>query len=395
MSLSAGPVAESSEKILPLDKNDFINKATEEHTALGEEVLGSMSYEEFFLKSPETKLKSLTVGKIGFHDIEEDQDITFDFSFEGEINRELYLKTTAAQVLPDTVGSIISEEKEYSRSSLKGEFFAQDGSRLVIHDKTEIIISQIRQVEGLKQNLTSQSIYGETTSQKNIAQKSLDSGFDPEQTLILFSSLFSGVSNLLDQSNFITDMDRYIGIYNQGKNGENIIDKENMTEADYAKIAYLFQQPKTESKSIEVAKKDFPGLDSLAHRLNIDPDVLHALWSNESSCSFDRHIQNNEPSYGFFQIHEMNCEMLGFNSKEEMRALLEHSNLEIRKQNNINALEIFINKRGGLLTALRNKDYHNIARLYNGKNYKTYAENNNVTAYDVKLRSFVENNAMA
>ncbi|MCP4523967.1 MAG: N-acetylmuramidase family protein, partial [Candidatus Gracilibacteria bacterium] len=209
------------------------------------------------------------------------------------------------------------------------------------------------------------------------------------------SSLFFFFSNLLDQSEFITDMDRYIGIYNQGKNPENIIDKENMTEDDYAKIAYLFHQPKTESKSIDVAKKDFLGLDNLAYKYEIDPDVLHALWSNESSCSFDRHIQNNEPSYGFFQIHEMNCEMLGFHSEKEMKATLEHSDLATRIENNLSVLEQFIIKRNGLLTALQNKDYHNIARLYNGNSYKTYAKENNVTAYDVKLRSFVGNNSMA
>ena len=72
--------------------------------SLSDDVLSTITNHEFLRSSREMRLKSLTNPKIDANTIKTGDEITFRFSFKnGEINQDLYLNTTAGQLLPPSV----------------------------------------------------------------------------------------------------------------------------------------------------------------------------------------------------------------------------------------------------------------------------------------------------
>jgi hypothetical protein len=52
--------------------------------------------------------------------------LNFTFTFDGKFNRELYIRTTAGQILPENVRTVTSGNVEYTRTGLNGEFFSNE-----------------------------------------------------------------------------------------------------------------------------------------------------------------------------------------------------------------------------------------------------------------------------
>lgn len=75
-----------------------------------------------------------------------DNPFSLTFSFNEKENSELFMKTTAGQVLPREVYSVVSNNVTYIRKSLDWEFFAENNSRLIIKDNTKILISEVREI---------------------------------------------------------------------------------------------------------------------------------------------------------------------------------------------------------------------------------------------------------
>ncbi|MDD3145622.1 MAG: hypothetical protein PHV23_05975 [Candidatus Gracilibacteria bacterium] len=72
------------------------------------------------------------------------KDITFSFDQDGDgqLNKELYMLTTAGQVLPKEVREVTKDGEKYIRVGLKGEFYNGE-KRLTIHDKTNISVDKL------------------------------------------------------------------------------------------------------------------------------------------------------------------------------------------------------------------------------------------------------------
>jgi len=96
-----------------------------------------------FLTLPESeRLEYVTSPNKKSSDINKNDNITFNFTFEWKKNNNLYMLTTVWQILPKEVRSVSKEGLEYERNGLKWEFYNWN-KRLIINDKTDISIIKI------------------------------------------------------------------------------------------------------------------------------------------------------------------------------------------------------------------------------------------------------------
>ncbi|MDD3793746.1 MAG: hypothetical protein PHI37_02955 [Candidatus Gracilibacteria bacterium] len=139
------------------------------------EKLKTISSREF-LKIPENeRLRYITKLQIDSTKISsgEIKEMEFNFTFDSKFNRELYLKTTAGQVLPKEVREVKVGDETYTRVGLKGEFFNSKNTRLTIHQDTKLEISKLGDVKELE--MQNQNIF---TSFKSENKANKDSGKD-------------------------------------------------------------------------------------------------------------------------------------------------------------------------------------------------------------------------
>lgn len=107
-----------------------------------------------FLETPmEKRLQYITKNWVDSSEVSNwsVKDVEFTFTFDGQFNRELYLKTTAGQVLPKEVWSVIVNWREYNRinNSTLWEFYDASNNRLEIHERTKLEVSKLRSTEDL------------------------------------------------------------------------------------------------------------------------------------------------------------------------------------------------------------------------------------------------------
>ena len=336
------------------------------------------------------RLKHITDPNIDASDLSKDSKIEFNFSFTSEeINPILFQRTTAWQVLPVIVKLVIAQDgKTYSRTSEKWEFFAEDGKRLKIYDKTQLTIWELRDEEDYdkikaekEQMLTSQLV--DNTNRELITMSS-EKWINPSLVLKAFAAFF-GTSDMSkvdewEYEDFLTQVDREIGYMNMD---EKRADKNNLSqESQDELIARMGDQ--TSMDSIDYQMEDFAELQALAIECGIrKPEFLYAIWELESSCGRNvnsRQESRGRESLGMFQI-------LNVNLPDEL--VYELKNNPSDKDINIRALRYFINNNLDLVDAINNNNYEQVASIYNGRWYDSLATKNGWTPYDDKLRNSV------
>lgn len=392
-----------NEKVdLPQERKEQVNvQVKEELNILSNQKLQTISHQEFLEFSDDAKLQSISRNISGekFTTQEiisgEISDIKFLFSFEKDeignepINRKLWLKTTAGQVMPNAVSKIMCEWKEYSRNNLEWEFFTQEGKRLLIHHNTHIQITEIRSEEQIQEiaqkndEKTQEFLKENTQVDKKIASESIKRWFDPNFIMKIFAWLFIDFWKMTwaMQEDAFTQIDREIGKINQSWIN---IDKNNLDEFSQAKI----EKNITNKQNIENNEFwDFPELDALAKQMGIVyPEFLYAIWQNESSCGTDvdpRHESRGRTSYGMFQILNTNLTW----EWEKYLTVLKKNPFDVEA--NIWALRHFIENNPALVSAINNQDYYQVASIYNGRWFETLANKNWWTPYDEKLKNAV------
>lgn len=112
---------------------------------LSNEKLKTITNREFLELPEEKRLQYVTKNHIDSESVASwsINNLEFSFTFDWEYNKDLYLFTTAGQVLPEEVREVNFWWKEYKRDWLKGEFFTSWWERLTIHDNTKIYIDKI------------------------------------------------------------------------------------------------------------------------------------------------------------------------------------------------------------------------------------------------------------
>ncbi|MBP9779809.1 transglycosylase SLT domain-containing protein [Candidatus Gracilibacteria bacterium] len=195
---------------------------------LSEDVLSDISNQDFLNIQRENRLRYITNPNTEASKIIEGGIVSFRFGFNGKINQDLFLKTTAGQVLPPSVEEVMIGGLKFKRDGLYGEFFTETGSRLIIRDKTQIVISKIRAQESI--NNTELVLQKESSSfgeHADIAFEAKRRGIDPDFAILAFSEKLkitndSQKSGVLE--NMLTDFGRTKGIYgmNEIKNEKGI-----------------------------------------------------------------------------------------------------------------------------------------------------------------------------
>lgn len=151
----------------------------------------TISNAEFLAAPDDQRLQYITKNNIDSDKIAswEIADVEFTFTFDGQYNQELYLETTAGQVLPNEVWEVIVEGDAYVRTSIEGEFFNQEWKRLTIHEGTQVNISQLRSAEELQNlsNINSEKLseYPDAMNQ-TIALEALNRWIDPDFAILAY-----------------------------------------------------------------------------------------------------------------------------------------------------------------------------------------------------------------
>ena len=170
-------------------------ESVKERRELSDEVLKTMSNNEFLKISSEKRLQYVTKNHIDSSSVAswEVNDLEFTFIFDDVHNEALYKKTTAWQVLPDEVRSVVSKWVTYSRTWLKWEFFTESNKRLIIRERTKIEKIEtwdISEIQEKNSKATSEYIKNNPESKhfSDIIEEAYDRDIDPEFAILAFSN---------------------------------------------------------------------------------------------------------------------------------------------------------------------------------------------------------------
>lgn len=182
------------------------------------ENLSTIDNKKFLELSREKRLWYITAPSIESKNIKENSKIIFNFTFEGKFNNNLYLRTTAWQVLPPEVSIVSTNDWEtYKRSWLYWEFFTEDWNRLFIHQWTEINIKKYSNktiwenwkeitIEEREKEFEKKSL--EFWENKDIALEALRRWINPKFTQNLFKDLWTWISRKVDIEYKFTELER-------------------------------------------------------------------------------------------------------------------------------------------------------------------------------------------
>jgi len=168
-----------------------------------------------FLSLPvEERLRYITVWNIDANMLEDQefQGLEFTFTYDGVFNKDLYIRTTAGQVLPNRVRQVQSWSEIFMRKWLNGEFFTQSWKRLKIHEGTKIDIQIYAGHEQLDEmeNSFSQQLSHFSKTEKWLALAALKKWIDPNFFLLIFWEDVSWESNIdIFIEDKLTDIARY------------------------------------------------------------------------------------------------------------------------------------------------------------------------------------------
>ena len=150
-----------------------------------------MTSKEFLSTPANERLRFITEWNIEAKDVKEDgtKTLNFTFTFDGKFNRDLYIRTTAWQTLPENVRTLQSWGIEYTRTGLNGEFFSPEWKRLLIHEGTQVEITKFWSPDDLKQMheiaLNAWKEYKGTPNEE-LALESIKKWYDPKFIISLF-----------------------------------------------------------------------------------------------------------------------------------------------------------------------------------------------------------------
>ncbi|MFA5916871.1 MAG: N-acetylmuramidase domain-containing protein [Candidatus Gracilibacteria bacterium] len=380
-----------------------------------------------FLKytAKDQRLEKITKPPKEAKDVKSGDDIRFTFTFENKLNENLYLKTTAGQVLPSEVREVEFDGVKYSRNSIGGEFFTASNERLLIHEGTQIKIGKVGTSEEItkmsKENDLKVAEYlkqnPEAKENEKIVSESINRGIDPKFAILTFSDLIKGKTdeNEIDAvlEDAFTEFDRTRGkveasgkmeVVKEGQQGrydENLI--INLLKVLFPglwkekAISTGFSENEINNfETVSNTKIDFSTLNGDTNKmisetgknLGINEKLIKSILMQESSGNmaatrFEKHVYDRElkkgnppetakllaTSFGGFQIMGFNYETCGYKSVQEFVDAMKNP------EEQFNAFAKFVKSKGSLYNAMKKEppDFQAIAYNYNGPGY---AQNN-------------------
>lgn len=120
-----------------------LRQEVEKRKEMSIEERANLNNKELLTFDLEERLELVTDPIVDYSDIENWTTKKIKFFFDQKQNRDLFIKTTAWQLLPPNVREVELGWEKYSRESLYWEFFNKQNERLIIKDGTKINITKI------------------------------------------------------------------------------------------------------------------------------------------------------------------------------------------------------------------------------------------------------------
>ena len=273
----------------------------EKFNAMLSELFGKISNKDFLkYTAKDQRLEKITKPPKEAKDVKSWDDIRFTFTFENKLNENLYLKTTAGQVLPSEVRQVEIDWVKYSRESIWWEFFTTNNERLTIHEWTQIKIWKVWTSEEIikmsKENdlKVAEYLKNNQGADPKIVTESINRWIDPKIALTAFWDLVKNtpkedVSSVLEDA--FTEYDRM-------RDYNNVSSKEQ-TWPNFITLILDLLMKFTSGNWKELAKT----------KLNIDDN---SLKNHESSV-----VSNNERSE----------KIRSFNNLDENKPFIENATI--------------------------------------------------------------------
>ncbi len=381
--------------------------------------LKSIDNKEFLNIPTEKRLQYITKNHIDSSEVVswEIKEIDFTFSFDWKFNRELYLKTTAGQVLPKEVWMVIVWGKTYSRANIWWEFFTLGNERLTIHEWTKVKVSWLRtqqdieQINTINTSKTSEYLKNNTDAHHQIVSEAINRGIDPKFANIVFGDLVKNtpeeqVKVILEDA--FTEFDRIRGKVEASDNLPDWKYDENLSIWILQKFSpdkwkdkaelYWFSQEKIENfVKVSNTKIDFSSIENwdmkamiekTAENLWISSKIIQSILKQESNWNmsatrFEKHVYDRElrkwnspedakllaTSFWWFQIMWFNHKVCWY---ENVSSFVEAIKTP---ENQFNAFANFVKSNTTLHNAMKwdTPNFEKIAYYYN---WPMYAQNN-------------------
>ncbi|MDD5770277.1 MAG: transglycosylase SLT domain-containing protein [Candidatus Gracilibacteria bacterium] len=306
----------------------------------GAEYLAGIKNEAFLKIDFDKRLQYITSPKVDFNDVAsgKTKDVSFTFTYAGKFNRELYMHTTAGQVLPPEVNAVTIGGENYTRSGLKGEFFTSSGQRLIIKEGTKISIPGVRdekqiedkQKEYDKNVSTFISENPEISRYQDLIKEAAYRGIDIKFALLAFKDTYDKTPENEKKTTIeamMTYFDKYKGYFNDlgdlkdGKYSQKlalgVLAKYNKDTWQQKAVEYGFKE-----KDIEEYKSNGEiYLSQKAEDIQNDDSLLDGGYLKGEAL-----LQNSAFNK---KLHEV-CTRLGANFDDMVRLMKAESGLDPR-----------------------------------------------------------------
>ena len=184
---------------IQLKKNpEVLSNIPHETEKLSDDILQNITSKEFLNIQRDTRLQHITEPSKKSSEINQWDNITFTFQFNGKKNHDLFLKTTAWQVLPEKVQEVEFLWAPWHRNGTLWEFFDKNGHRLIIRDNTSIKISKVASIDEIAK--AALSIEYETQNYKHdpnygLILEAAKRNIEPKIAIALFAQQIKDSSN--------------------------------------------------------------------------------------------------------------------------------------------------------------------------------------------------------
>jgi len=396
----------------------------EKFNAMLSELFGKISNNDFLkYTAKDQRLEKITKPPKEAKDVKSGDDIRFTFTFENKLNENLYLKTTAGQVLPSEVREVELDWVNYFRNSIWWEFFTTNNERLTIHEWTQIKIWKIwtpeEMIKMLKENELKVAEYLKQNTEVNskIVSESINRWIDPKFAVMTFSDLIkwktdeNEIDVILEDA--FTEFDRIrwqvesswkmeiVKEWQQWRYDENLV--INLLKVLFPwlwkekAISNWFSEKEIDNfESVSNTKIDFSALNWDTNKmisetwkeLWINEKLIKSILMQESSWNmaatrFEKHVYDRElkkwnspetakllaTSFWWFQIMGFNYETCWYKSVQEFVDAMKNP------EEQFNSFANFVKSKWSLYNAMKKEppDFQTIAYNYN---WPGYAQNN-------------------
>lgn len=189
-------------------------KEVERRSKMSIEERSNLSNRELLNFDREERLEFVTNPIVDYPDVVSWKVKDIKFYFDQRQNKDLFIKTTAWQVLPPNVREVKIGWEVYSRISLNWEFFNENNERLIIKDWTKIEVVENESKENIAEieskNEETSKNFIKTNPQfesfSDLVKLSIDKWIDPNFAIMVFWDKLKSITDPILRKSEIEDM---------------------------------------------------------------------------------------------------------------------------------------------------------------------------------------------